>query len=299
MNIKNLLQAFRLQTLPLSLAIVFTGSFLAVYKGFFSWIVFALTVTTIVALQILSNLANDYGDAVSGVDTEKRVGPKRATVSGAISRAEMRLLIGIFVGISVLSGSFLVILGLKGLSLKMLLMFFVLGLIAIVMAIKYTMGKNPYGYRGWGDLFVFIFFGLVGVLGTSFLQTHDLELIDFLPASSIGLLSVGVLNINNLRDVDNDRIANKLTIVVRLGTKFAKIYHVLLIALAMASAIAFTIITHHSPAQYIFLVTVIPFARNVFKVCSSQLPSQLNAELRNLSISTLLFSLLFGIGLLL
>lgn len=296
-NIKIWLQAFRLRTLPLAVANAFMGSFIALADGGFRWQVFILTIITITFLQILSNLANDYGDAISGKDTVERVGPQRVTASGLVRKEAIRNMIVLFVGLTVVSGSTLIIIGLNNLSWKQLLLFFGLGLAAIVAAIKYTMGKNPYGYKGLGDIFVFVFFGLVGVMGTYYLHTHWLEVSLFYPAAAIGLLSTGVLNINNLRDIETDAKTGKNTLAVKNGPDFAKTYHVVLIAAAMLFAVVYTITQYYSPWQWLFLLSVPLLIKNIVKIYTYHTAEQLNNELKNLALATFIFALTFGLGL--
>ncbi|MGF7137860.1 1,4-dihydroxy-2-naphthoate polyprenyltransferase [Roseimarinus sediminis] len=298
-KIKVWLKAFRLRTLPLALANAVMGSFLALSDGLFRWPVFLLTVFTITFLQILSNLANDYGDAVSGKDNHQRVGPQRVTVSGLVSKSEIKSMIIAFVLLSFVSGSLLIVVGLSNLSWKEILLFFVLGIAAIVAAIKYTVGRNPYGYKGMGDIFVFIFFGLVGVMGTYYLHTHWLEVNLFYPAAAIGLLSVGVLNVNNLRDIETDTLTGKITLAVKQGAVFAKNYHVVLIATAFLFTTVYTVKEYFSPWQWLFALSVPLFVRHIIRVYNHQAAEELNAELKNLALTTFLFSLLFGLGLLL
>jgi 1,4-dihydroxy-2-naphthoate octaprenyltransferase len=293
------LQAFRLRTLPLALASAVMGSLLAMDDGAFRTSVFILTILTITFLQILSNLSNDYGDAVSGKDTNKRVGPKRVTVSGMVTRTEMKRMIIVFVSLSVVSGSLLIYLGLSGLEWGKILLFFGLGAAAIIAAIKYTVGRNPYGYKGFGDIFVFIFFGLVGVLGTYFLHTNWFEARLLYPASVIGLFSTGVLNINNLRDIENDKETGKNTLAVQYGLRFARRYHVLLISVGWLLGLIYTAVSFYSWWQFIYLLTLPLFIRNIIRIFRHQTPGELNNELKHLAMATFLFALLFGVGMLL
>lgn len=296
-QIKIWLQAFRLRTLPLALANAIMGSFLAKSSGIFRWEVFILAILTIVFLQILSNLANDYGDAVSGKDTEKRVGPQRVTHTGLVSLQAMKRMITIFVILSFLFGSALIILALNSLGFKIIALFFALGIAAIWAALKYTVGKNPYGYKGLGDIFVFIFFGPVGVIGTFYLHTLYFDNMVLVPAAVIGLLSTAVLNINNLRDVDSDRETGKRTLAVKHGLLFAQQYHLLLIGASMVLSVAFTLNYYFAPIQWLFLLTIPLFLRNCIKVYKNENAQTMNNELKNLALTTFLFSLLFGIGL--
>jgi 1,4-dihydroxy-2-naphthoate polyprenyltransferase len=297
MKLRIWIKAFRLRTLPLAFSCALMGSFLAYAHGVFRWDIFFLTITTTLFLQILSNLANDYGDAMHGVDNENRLGPIRVTQQGLISRSQMKRLIIIFALVSLISGSTLVLLSIEG--VKSIIIFFLLGITAIVAALKYTIGKNPYGYVGLGDLLVFIFFGMVGVVGTYYLHTLHFNGWLFFPASSIGLLSSGVLNLNNLRDIDNDSLMGKQTLVVRLGTRGAKIYHVFLISSSMAFSLLYTIRYYQSPFQFLFVLTFPLFIRNIYSVLKNSEPSLLNRELRKLALSTFAFSVTFGLGLLL
>lgn len=296
-QIKIWLQAFRLRTLPLALANAIMGSFLAKSSGIFRWEVFILAILTIVFLQILSNLANDYGDAVSGKDTEKRVGPQRVTHTGLVSLQAMKRMITIFVILSFLFGSALIILALSSLGFKIIALFFALGIAAIWAALKYTVGKNPYGYKGLGDIFVFVFFGPVGVIGTFYLHTLYFDNMVLVPAAVIGLLSTAVLNINNLRDVDSDRETGKRTLAVKHGLLFAQQYHLLLIGASMVLSVAFTLNYYFAPIQWLFLLTIPLFLRNCIKVYKNENAQTMNNELKNLALTTFLFSLLFGIGL--
>jgi 1,4-dihydroxy-2-naphthoate octaprenyltransferase len=217
-NFKSWISAFRLKTLPLALSNTIMGSALAAGEDKFRWSVFGLAVLTTILLQILSNIANDYGDFVNGKDTAERIGPKRMVQSGEISPKTMLrgiLIIGV---LTIITGLSLILVGTASIDITNILIFGVLGIGAITAAIKYTVGKNPYGYRGLGDIFVFLFFGLVGVIGTYFLHTQTFNWDLLLPASAMGLLSTGVLNMNNLRDYEADKNANKNTIVDVSGT---------------------------------------------------------------------------------
>jgi 1,4-dihydroxy-2-naphthoate octaprenyltransferase len=292
------LQAFRLRTLPLALANAVMGSFLAYADGSFSWTILVLALLTITFLQILSNLANDYGDAVSGKDNADRTGPQRVTASGLVSKKAIKQMIAAFVVLSIISGTSLILIGLNNLNWKQLLLFFVLGLAAIFAAIKYTMGKNPYGYKGMGDIFVFVFFGLVGVMGTYYLHTQWIEISVFYPAMSIGLLSVAVLNINNMRDIESDAKTGKNTLAVKHGLSFSRTYHVVLITAAIALVVLYTFTEFYSPWQWLFLLTLPLFIRNIVKVYKTQSAEIMNNELKNLALTTFIFALSFGLGLL-
>ena len=298
MNIKAWISAFRLRTLPLALSNTIIGSCLAAVDDKFRWSVFGLAALTTVLLQIMSNMANDYGDFVNGKDTAERIGPKRMVQSGEITPKTMLrgiIVIGILCAVS---GVALILIGTEGMDITNLLIFGILGLAAIAAAIKYTVGKNPYGYRGLGDIFVFIFFGLVGVMGTYFLHTQGYRWDLLLPASAIGFLSVGVLNMNNMRDYEQDKKAGKRTIVVVMGEKKAAYYHLFLVAGAVVLTIIYTLLNYHSLWQGLFVLSFPLLFLNLKKVFTYKSALELYPELPRLSMASLVFALTFGIGLL-
>ena len=299
MKIKSWIEAFRLRTLPLALSNTIIGSCLAAADDKFRWPIFGLAALTTIMLQIMSNLANDYGDFVNGKDTAERIGPKRMVQSGEITpRIMLRgiILIGILCAVS---GVSLIVIGTEGIPVTNMLLFGVLGLAAIAAAIKYTVGKNPYGYRGLGDIFVFIFFGLVGVIGTYFLHTQTFRWDLLLPASAIGMLSTGVLNMNNMRDYEADKNAGKMTIVVAMGTRNAALYHLFLMCGAMLLAIVYTLMNYHTLWQWLFVLSFPVLFLNLKKVFTYKNALELYPELPRLSMASLVFALTFGIGLLL
>ncbi len=293
------IKAFRLRTLPLALSSILMGSFLALENGYFSGIVLALAISTTVFLQVLSNLANDYGDAVKGTDNEHRLGPERAMQSGAITQPEMKMGIIITAILALVSGCWLIYEGLKGFNLYYIGGFFVLGLGAIAAAVKYTMGKNPYGYSGLGDVFVFLFFGLTGVLGSYFLHAHTFDYLLILPASSIGLLSAAVLNMNNMRDVENDRNSGKNTLVVKIGARKARVYHSFLILGALACMATYIFINSLDLITLLCFVPLPVFVLNLKKVWSYTSAKSLDPELKKIALSTFLFTVLFAVGVML
>ena len=209
------LLAARLRTLPLACSSILLGSGLAASRGAFDGTIMGLSLLTAILLQILSNLANDYGDAVSGADNGERIGPQRAVVSGLITRHQMCVAMGLTALAAVVSGLSLLVCAF-GEAWQQILTFILLGGAAIVAAITYTVGKSPYGYRGFGDISVFLFFGLLGVLGSYYLFTHSLEWDLLLPATACGLLATAVLNINNVRDIETDAASGKITLAVRV-----------------------------------------------------------------------------------
>jgi len=294
---KKWIAAFRLKTLPLALSNTIMGSALAAGEDRFRWSIFGLAALTTILLQIMSNMANDYGDFVNGKDTAERIGPKRMVQSGEITPKTMLrglIIIGIFTAIS---GLTLILVGTAGINTTNILIFGALGIAAIVAAIKYTVGKNPYGYRGLGDIFVFIFFGLVGVIGTFFLHTQTFSWDLLLPASAMGFLSTGVLNMNNLRDYEADKNANKKTIVVAMGQQKAKFYHLFLVGGAILLAVIYTITNYNSPWQWLFVISLPILFLNLKTVFSYKNPIELYPELGKLSMGTLLFAISFGVGL--
>ncbi|GHN03016.1 1,4-dihydroxy-2-naphthoate octaprenyltransferase [Cytophagales bacterium WSM2-2] len=294
MNIKIWLEAFRLRTLPLSLSCIGMGGFLAASQSKFNPLIFFLCCSTTILLQILSNLSNDYGDTVNGADHAERKGPKRAVQSGAISQRAMKNAIIIFIGLCLISGISLLYTSF-GFDLKAFLFFLGLGLLSIVAAIAYTVGRRPYGYIGLGDLSVLIFFGIVGVVGSQYLFTKSFTTAQLFPALSCGLFSIAVLNINNIRDIESDRSAGKYSIPVRIGRERAITYHWFLLFSGLASAIIFVVMNFKSPWQLLFLLATPLLLINGKKVAS--LPSEkLDPMLKQMALSTLLFVLLFGLG---
>ncbi|MFA6404360.1 MAG: 1,4-dihydroxy-2-naphthoate octaprenyltransferase [Salinivirgaceae bacterium] len=300
MNITKLkawIHAARLRTLPLSVAGIILGSLIAYSEGKFHIDVFVLALVTTLLLQILSNLANDYGDFTHGTDNENRVGPERAVQSGIISAKEMKRAIYIVGLLAFHAGMFLITVALNEIFNYLYIFFMITGLVAIGAAIKYTVGKTPFGYKGFGDVMVFLFFGLAAVVGTYFLHTLTFQLWILLPAVTIGLLSVGVLNINNMRDVENDRTFGKMTIPVRFGKSFSKIYHALLLAFSMISLEVFILNTGNLKLAlsmgFPFLLLVV----HAFKVIINKEPRLLDRELKRLALTTLLIALWCGIGL--
>ena len=290
------IQAFRLRTLPLALSCAILGSFLAYADGQFNPTVFGLAVSTTILLQILSNLANDFGDSYHGTDNANRVGPERTVQSGKISKPEMKWMIVVFIILSFISGGLLIFSGIQNSNAELILLFFGLGIASIVAALKYTVGKNPYGYSGFGDLFVFIFFGLVGVCGTYFLHTNEFHLLLLLPAASVGLLSAGVLNLNNMRDIENDAASGKKTLVVRMGSQKAKLYHAFLIILSPVLSLIYVIKTWQSIYQLMFLLSVVPLGFHLYEVFQNHVPHKLNNQLKILALTTFFFSVMYSLG---
>jgi 1,4-dihydroxy-2-naphthoate octaprenyltransferase len=296
-GLKVWIQAFRLRTLPLAFSCILMGTFVAAEAGHFNAWILALCLLTTLFLQILSNLANDYGDSESGVDSNERVGPSRTVQSGLISPSAMKKAMMVTGLLAFLSGIMLIYEAF-GSNWYYLLLFLLIGIGSIIAAIKYTVGANPYGYAGLGDLFVLLFFGLVGVLGSYFLYTNTLDPMVILPALSSGFLSVGVLNVNNIRDIESDRKHGKRSIPVRIGKKNAVIYHGLLLLGAGLCAVIFGVYNFDQWYSWSWLVVIILWFINLRAVHSKN-GMQLDPYLRQLAVSTLLFVLLFGFGMIL
>jgi len=294
--LKAFIKAARLRTLPLSVSGIILGTFLAAEQDMFNLYICILAFITTIGFQILSNFANDYGDGVKGTDNDNRIGPKRALQSGAISPKQMLNGIKITGFVTFLVAVFLIYISFGTTHLNYFVLFLVLGIASIVAAIKYTMGENPFGYNGYGDIFVFLFFGWLSVLGSYFLYTKQLDYTLLLPATSLGLLSAGVLNLNNMRDRISDAASNKRTLVVKMGAKYAKYYHYWLLVLAFISAIMYELIHFKSYSQLLFLMAFMPIFKHLAVVYKNNDPKLLDPELKKLALSTFLFAFLFGLG---
>lgn len=294
-NVKSWITAFRLRTLPLAFSGWLVGVSIVAFVSDVNSVIAGLTLLTAFLLQILSNLANDYGDAVSGIDSDERVGPDRMVQAGEITKKSMGKAIVIFAILSLITGCALLYMAFPNDYLTALV-FLLIGLTGIVAAIKYTVGKNPYGYSGFGDLFVFLFFGVVLVFGTYFLQVQSLDWEILLPAVSIGLFSIGVLNVNNIRDIESDKASGKFSIPVRIGRKKAVIYHGFLLLVGLATSLAFSLANFQNWTQLIFLLASVLLLIN-FNAVRKKPASELDPYLKQMAISTLLFSILFAVGL--
>lgn len=295
MNAIGYLKAARLRTLPLSVSGIIVGCFLAKSQNDFSWEIAVLAILTTIGFQIISNFANDYGDGIKGTDTN-RVGEKRMVASGEISANQMKKAI-IYASIITFSIALLLIYVSFGKeNFIFSASFLILGIASIIAAITYTVGNSAYGYSGFGDVFVFIFFGLLSVLGSYFLFTKKMDALIFLPAISIGLLSTAVLNLNNMRDRKNDQKVGKNTVVVIFGATFSKYYHLCLITIALICACLYSIIQYVHPIQYLFCIAFIPLIKHLYTVFQNKEESTLDSELKKVALSTFLFAILFGLG---
>ncbi|WP_114778632.1 1,4-dihydroxy-2-naphthoate polyprenyltransferase [Botryobacter ruber] len=294
--VKAWISAFRPRTLPLALSCIGMGGFMAAANGVFSGTIVALCVLTTLFLQILSNLANDYGDSKHGADSVHREGPMRAVQAGYITAAHMKKGMLLFSMLSLLSGVLLLWVAFGTDGILLFLVFLFLGLASIWAAINYTAGDKPYGYAGLGDLFVFIFFGLVGVLGTYYLQAQELSGLVVLPALICGFFSTAVLNVNNIRDINSDKLAGKRSLPVRLGPKRARVYHAFLLLGGVLSAFLYVLLTFQSWWQLLFVLALPLVYINGVNVWQRKTSQELDPYLKQMAMTTLLFVLLFGLG---
>lgn len=290
--IKAWISAARPRTLPLALSCILMGSFLAANRGTFNWSIFGLAILTTILLQVLSNFANDYGDTQNGADSSDRVGPARAVQSGIITHSQMWRAILFTGALAFISGIILLFVSFGKENVRELLIFLGLGLACILAAYFYTAGSKPYGYAGLGDISVLLFFGLIGVLGVTFLFQKELEMVQLLPALSCGLLATGVLNLNNIRDIESDQKAGKFTVPVRLGKTRSKFYHIFLLGGAMLTMLLFSFSVE---MKYWFLLAFPLFILNIVRLYQLPNPDPL---LKQLALSTLFFVLLCGWSLL-
>ncbi len=313
-SMKNYIKAARLRTLPLSVSGIIVGAFLGLNESFLKVSstlldttiyvgrknilessIFWLAIITTIGFQVLSNFANDYGDGVKGTDNE-REGEARMVASGAITPKQMKNAMIVTGVVTTIIALLLIYVSFGKDNFLYSVIFFGLGIASIVAAIKYTVGKSAYGYSGFGDVFVFIFFGLLAVVGTYFLYTKQLNFTIFLPAITVGLLSTAVLNLNNMRDRENDAVSGKNTLVVKMGAESAKMYHYFLIIVSFIFALLYTVIKFKSPYQFLFIIAYIPLLKHLFFVYKNKEEALLDGELKKVALSTFLFSILFGLG---
>ena len=306
MDVKSYIKAARLRTLPLSISGIILGSYLGnefvnsllehtIRTSIWESSIFWLAIFTTIGFQVLSNYANDYGDGIKGSD-KNRTGEARMVSSGAITPKQMKTAMITTTTITLLSALLLIYVAFGSESFGYSILFFGLGIASIAAAIKYTVGNSAYGYSGFGDIFVFLFFGLLSVVGSYFLYTKMINFEIFFPAFSIGLLSTAVLNLNNLRDREQDKTNNKNTLVVKLGVDSAKKYHYFLIIGALITALIYTTLNFSSIYEFVFLVAFIPLVKNMITVSKNNAPAELDSELKKVALSTFLFAILFGIG---
>ena len=301
---KHWIEAARLRTLPLSVSGIIVGSMYALANPtddvltpteVFNWKLFAFAIITTLGLQILSNFANDYGDGMKGTDNEDRVGPKRTIQSGVITPQAMKSAIILTSVLTLLSAIYLIYLAFGAHNLGYSLFYLILGIAAIASAIRYTVGNSAYGYRGFGDVFVFVFFGLVSTLGVNFLYSKQLDVVLILPATAIGFLSVAVLNLNNMRDEASDRKSGKNTLVVKMGIENAKKYHYFLTVGAMILVLLFAVLSDFNFDQYLFLLAYIPLIQHLITVRKNENTKLLDPELKKVALSTFALSILLAL----
>lgn len=295
MDVKSYIKAARLRTLPLSVSGIIVGGLLAKSLGSFNWLIFVLAILTTIGFQVLSNFANDYGDGIKGTDAE-REGEARMVASGKITPKQMKSAMIVTTIITLLIALLLIYESFGKDNFGYSVLFFVLGITSIAAAIKYTVGSSAYGYSGYGDLFVFVFFGLLSVVGSYFLFTKEIHFYIFLPAFAIGMLSTAVLNLNNMRDRVNDEKSGKNTIVVKIGAKFAKYYHYYLISASLLFSLGYVGVNYRNPWQFLFLIAYIPLAIHISFVAKNKEEPKLDGELKKVALSTFLYAILFGFG---
>jgi len=308
--IKVWLSAARLRTLPLSVSGIIVGCALANFSVFdpnsggvlvqFPYLnkdfeIFILAILTTIGFQVLSNFANDYGDGIRGTDDD-REGEQRMVASGIISPKQMKNAMIITAIITLILALLVIYVAFGSENFSYSILFFFLGISSIIAAVKYTVGKSAYGYSGLGDIFVFLFFGWLSVVGSYFLYTKSLNFEIFLPATSIGLLSAAVLNLNNMRDRIKDKKHNKNTLVVKIGSQNAKLYHYCLIIGALICSLMYVgLQENHSSKNYIFLIAFIPLVMNMIVVGKNIIHKELDPELKKVALSTFLYAILFAI----
>lgn len=298
MKLKAWVQAARPRTLPLSISGILVGTAMAIYQDPNVWNtkIFVLAIATTIGFQVISNFANDYGDGIKGTDNEERIGPKRAMQSGLLNARELQWGIIVSVVLSFISMLFLLFLAFGSERLPFLLLFIFLGITAIIAAIKYTVGNKAYGYSGKGDVFVFLFFGLLAVIGTYWLYNVTFDATVIFPAIGIGCLSTAVLNLNNMRDYLSDKNVGKNTLVVKIGLDRAKKYHLSLLLIALICFLIYLNLHWESWTNSLFLIGFLPLAVHFNIVIRNKNTGTLDPELKKVALSTFLISLLFLIG---
>ncbi|MBK1896817.1 1,4-dihydroxy-2-naphthoate octaprenyltransferase [Chryseobacterium paridis] len=304
---KDWIKAARLRTLPLSLSGIIMGSFIAKWKlygegGVWDWRIFALALLVTLLYQVLSNYANDYGDGVKGTDAKRiNEAEARAVASGRITAKQMKNAVILLSALSFIATIVLLYVAFIPNYMKEFYIFIGLGVASILAAIGYTMGKKPYGYMGLGDLFVFIFFGLVSVCGSYFLFTKTFSWDILLPGTAVGMMSMAVLNLNNMRDIESDRLSGKNSFALRLGFRNAMIYEMILLQLPLILILIFLGINGFIQSQnyYVFIVMIllIPFAKLRRKIMSVKEPKELDQYLKQVGILTFTMAVLTAIGL--
>ncbi|MCG2420324.1 1,4-dihydroxy-2-naphthoate octaprenyltransferase [Aequorivita sp. F47161] len=315
-KIKAWFAAARLRTLPLSVSGIIVGASAGIiektnllqaqmdleYSGLVCLAgttilespMFWLAILVTVGFQVLSNFANDYGDGIRGTDTIRH-GEQRMVASGLITPKQMKIGMIITGVVTFFLATLLIFMAFGNKNFIISFVFFNLTIVSIIAAVKYTVGKRAYGYSGLGDVFVFLFFGLLSVLGSYYLFTHNINWHLLLPAIAVGSFSTAVLNLNNMRDIENDAAAGKNTLVVKMGSEKAKRYHAFLLFFGMFCAIIYTVLNYIGPLQFVYIAAFIPFLFNIKTVFKNKAPMLLDAELKKVALSTFLFAILFSI----
>lgn len=291
-NKKAWVQAMRLRTLPLSLSGIIIGSGAAVLNDSWDLTIFTLAICTTVLFQILSNFANDLGDAQKGTDNDQRIGPTRAIQSGAVSQKQMKTAVVFTAIISLIFSGALIYFGTQNMPKSISIFYIILAILSVIAAITYTVGKKAYGYNGLGDLMVFFFFGIVSVYGVFSLYTKSFDSLNIFLALFVGLLSAAVLNLNNMRDIENDANSNKKTLVVKIGSNFAKIYHVVIVLVAILSLLTY-ISLKEIDALYLCTIPAIFLILHLRKTAKTKEPQEFDPELKKVAITTFFISILF------
>ena len=295
-SVKHYIQAARLRTLPLSVSGIIMGSGIAASENKFDALIFLLAILTTIGFQVLSNFANDYGDGIKGTDDE-RVGEQRLIAAGLITPKQMKTVMIYTAVVTMLIALILIYCAFGQDNFFKSIIFLLLGISSIYAAIKYTVGKSAYGYSGFGDLFVFVFFGLLSVIGSYYLHTQTLiNWTIIMPASAIGLLSTAVLNLNNMRDQIQDKKANKNTLVVKMGSQKAKVYHFSLIIFALLLLVLNRFSTDSFTfSNWLFLLAFIPLTLNLVVVFKNIIFKELDNELKKVALGTFFCTLLYCI----
>ena len=285
---KNWLLAARLKTLPAAISPVILGCSLAYHDGFLQILICAITLLAAVLIQIGSNFANDVFDYQKGTDREDRLGPIRVTQSGLISPEKMKKAMWGTFALSVFVGFYLASIG--GWPIVLI------GLTSIAAGIAYTGGPYPLGYHGWGDIFVFIFFGIIAVPGTYYLQCGTVNALSLCMGAVLGMLSTAILVVNNLRDADTDKLSGKNTLAVRFGKKFSKIQYSILI---LSPFLLPLYIWWNFENELSVLITIftLPLSFYLISQVFSLTGSDLNIVLSRTASFLFIFTLLFSAGL--
>lgn len=289
------IRAARLRTLPLSVSGIIIGAALALDTLVFDWLIFIMALLTTVSYQVLSNFANDYGDGVKGTDNKDRLGPERGLQSGEIDPKKMRTAILITSFIALCLTTLLLYTSFRT-DLEKISFFLGLGGLAIAAAIFYTIGSKAYGYKGLGDVFVFLFFGLVSVMGSYYLFSKSVDFLVLLPSSAVGLLSVAVLNLNNMRDVSNDQNFGKNTLAVRLGSRKANAYHAFLIVTPLLATLLYAYLSGNMYANFIVLILSFPLLAHLKRVWGRSSEKDLDAELKKIALTTFFYACLLSVA---